>query len=457
MKKDRVIIMGAAGRDFHNFNLCFRRDSNSRVVAFTAAQIPGISHRTYPPSLAGRYYPRGIPIFPEDKLVELIHKHKVNKVVLAYSDLPYTEVMEKCTLVNAAGADFMLLGPSETMLGSRRPVIAITAVRTGCGKSSTTKKVAGILKGMGRRPVIVRHPMPYGDLEKQTCQHFVTYEDLKRENCTIEEREEYEPLIAQGFRVFAGVDYEKVLRRAEREADVIIWDGGNNDFPFFRPDLYITLVDPHRPGHEISYYPGEINLRRADIVIVNKMRTAKKSAVRQVERNIRERNPKATVIHADLAITIDCPECVEERRVLVVEDGPTLTHGGMAYGAGTLAARRYHARIVDPRACLTGSLRRVFKQYPHLGKILPAMGYGERQLEELRGAINCVPCDIVISATPTDLSRIIECNKPIVHVDYELKELEKPDRPSLREVLKKFITSRGLRKRKQGINLDSVG
>lgn len=441
MKKDRVIIMGAAGRDFHNFNLCFRKDPDARVVAFTAAQIPGISRRTYPPSLAGRYYPEGIPIFPEEKLTELIRKHKVNKVVLAYSDLSYSEVMGKSALVNAAGADFVLLGPSETMISSKRPVIAVTAVRTGCGKSAATRRIAGILKEIGVRSAVVRHPMPYGDLEKQVCQRFVTYDDLNRHNCTIEEREEYEPLIARGFVVYAGVDYEKILRRAEREADIIIWDGGNNDFPFFRPDLYITLVDPHRPGHEISYYPGEVNLRKADVVIISKIKTARKSGVKQVEKNIRDRNPGAAVIRADLAITIDCPECVERKKVLVVEDGPTLTHGGMAYGAGTFAAKRYHSRIVDPRPCLAGSLKKVFGQYPHLGKILPAMGYGQKQLEELRRVIDCVECDVVISATPTDLSRIIECNKPIVRVNYELEEL---GRPNLREILKKFIASRKL-------------
>lgn len=441
MKKDRVIIMGAAGRDFHNFNLCFRKDPDARVVAFTAAQIPGISRRTYPPSLAGRYYPEGIPIFPEEKLTELIRKHKVNKVVLAYSDLSYSEVMGKSALVNAAGADFVLLGPSETMISSKRPVIAVTAVRTGCGKSAATRRIAGILKEIGVRSAVVRHPMPYGDLEKQVCQRFVTYDDLNRHNCTIEEREEYEPLIARGFVVYAGVDYEKILRQAEREADIIIWDGGNNDFPFFRPDLYITLVDPHRPGHEISYYPGEVNLRKADVVIISKIKTARKSGVKQVEKNIRDRNPGAAVIRADLAITIDCPECVERKKVLVVEDGPTLTHGGMAYGAGTFAAKRYHSRIVDPRPCLAGSLKKVFGQYPHLGKILPAMGYGQKQLEELRRVIDCVECDVVISATPTDLSRIIECNKPIVRVNYELEEL---GRPNLREILKKFIASRKL-------------
>ncbi|MCQ4573823.1 MAG: cyclic 2,3-diphosphoglycerate synthase [Candidatus Brocadiales bacterium] len=445
MKKDRVIIMGAAGRDFHNFNLCFRKDpENSRVVAFTAAQIPGISRRRYPPSLAGKHYPRGIPIYPEERLVELIRKHKVNKVVLAYSDLPYAEVMKKDALVNAAGADFVLLGPAGTMLKSKKPVVAVTAVRTGCGKSSTTRKIAGLLKKMGVRPVVVRHPMPYGDLEKQTCQRFVNYDDLDRHNCTIEEREEYEPLIDRGFTVYAGVDYGKILRRAEREADVIIWDGGNNDFPFFRPDLYITLVDPHRPGHEVSYYPGEINLRSADVIIINKIKTAKKSGVRQVEKNIRECNPGAVVIHASLAITIDCPECVERKKVLVVEDGPTLTHGGMAYGAGTFAAKRYNSRIVDPRPCLTGSLKKVFRQYPHLSKVLPAMGYGPKQLEELRRVIDCVRCDAVISATPTDLSRIIDCNKPIVRVDYKLEEIKGPGRPGLRKVLKEFLARHGL-------------
>ncbi len=433
--------MGAAGRDFHNFNLCFRKDANSRVVAFTAAQIPGIEHRTYPPSLAGRHYPRGIPIHPEQELSRLIRRHNVNKVILAYSDLPYAEVMHKSAVVNAAGADFVLLGPSKTMIKSKRPVIAVTAVRTGCGKSSTTRKIAGILQDLGRRPVVVRHPMPYGDLEKQTWQRFATYRDLDRHDCTIEEREEYEPLIARGFTVFAGVDYEKILRRAEREADIIIWDGGNNDFPFFWPDLYVTLVDPHRPGHEISYYPGEVNLRSADVVIISKVKTAKKGDVRQVEKNVRERNPGATVIHAELAITVDHPERVERKRVLVVEDGPTLTHGGMSYGAGTFAARRYRSRIVDPRPCLTGSLKKVFGQYPHLGKVLPAMGYGEKQLEELRRAIDCVRCDAVISATPTDLSRIIDCNKPIVRVDYKLEELKRPGRPDLKKILKKFAAA----------------
>ncbi|MDO8137147.1 MAG: cyclic 2,3-diphosphoglycerate synthase, partial [Candidatus Brocadiales bacterium] len=435
MKKEKVVIMGAAGRDFHNFNLCFRNNPRYEVVAFTAAQIPNISNRTYPPILSGKYYPRGIPILPEEELLGLIRRHRVDTVVLAYSDLSYSAVMGKAALVNAAGANFVLLGPGQTMLKANKPVIAITAVRTGSGKSPTTRKVSRVLKKEGLRPVVVRHPMPYGNLEEQVCQRFQRHEDIERHHCTIEEREEYEPLIEEGVTLFAGVDYQKILRQAEREADLILWDGGNNDFPFYQPDLYITLVDPHRPGHEVSYYPGEVNLRLAHVVIINKVSTAQKSAVRQVERNIQKCNPQATVIRADLEVTIDCPECVKNKRVLVVEDGPTLTHGGMPYGAGTLAARQYSARIIDPRPYLVGSLKGVFREYPHLGRVLPAMGYGKVQLEELREVIHRARCDVVVSGTPIDLSRVLGGpNKPIVRVRYELKEL---GRPTLREVLRK--------------------
>ncbi|MEK7241402.1 MAG: GTPase, partial [Planctomycetota bacterium] len=338
MKREKIIIMGAAGRDFHNFNLCYRDNPQYQVVAFTAAQIPNISPRIYPPLLAGKLYPRGIPILPEEELEGLIRRHKAGTVVLAYSDLAYSTVMGKSALVNSAGADFLLLGPGRTMLRSRRPVVAVTAVRTGCGKSPTTRRVCQILKEMGLHPVAVRHPMPYGDLKKQVCQRFKQIRDLDLHGCTVEEREEFEPLIEMGVTLYAGVDYAKILREAEKEADVIVWDGGNNDFPFYLPDLHIVLVDPHRPGHEVSYYPGEVNLRRAHAVIISKVSTAKKTSIRQVERSIREKNPGAKVIYADLEITLDNPETVRNKRVLVIEDGPTLTHGGMPYGAGYVAA-----------------------------------------------------------------------------------------------------------------------
>ncbi len=438
MKREKIIIMGAAGRDFHNFNLCYRDNPQYRVVAFTAAQIPNISPRIYPPILAGRLYPRGIPILPEAELEGLIKRHKVDTVVLAYSDLSYPAVMEKSATVNAAGANFLLLGPESTMLKSKKPVVAVTAVRTGCGKSPTTRKVCQILKEMGLHPVAVRHPMPYGDLKKQVCQRFREVKDLDLHGCTVEEREEFEPLIEMGITLYAGVDYARILREVEKEADVIIWDGGNNDFPFYLPDLHIVLVDPHRPGHEVSYYPGEVNLRRAHMIIVSKVGTARKASIRQVEKNIREKNPNARVIYADLEITLDNLKIIKNRRVLVIEDGPTLTHGEMPYGAGVLAARRYGARIIDPRPFLVGSLKETFRRYPHLGKVLPAMGYGEEQLNEMNHVIREARCDAVISATPTDLCRILVCTKPTVRVRYELKEV---GRPVLRKVLKDFISN----------------
>jgi predicted GTPase len=440
MRREKVIIMGAAGRDFHNFNLCYRDNTQYNVVAFTATQIPNISPRIYPSVLAGRLYPRGIPILPEEGLEGLIKRYKVDTVVLSYSDLAYATVMEKSARVNAVGANFLLLGPDHTMLKSKRPVIAITAVRTGCGKSPTTRRVCQILKEMGKNPVVVRHPMPYGDLQKQVCQRFRQIKDLNAHECTIEEREEFEPLIEMGITLYAGVDYAKILSEAEKGADVIVWDGGNNDFPFYLPDLHLVLVDPHRPGHEVSYYPGEVNLRRAHVVIIPKMNTAKKADIAVVEKNIREKNPGAEVIYADLEITLDNPEKIKGKRVLVIEDGPTLTHGEMPYGAGTLAARRYGARIIDPRPYLVGSLKETFKKYPHLGKVLPAMGYGEGQLQELNEVIQRARCDTVLSATPTDLRKILVCYKPTVRVRYELKELGRPD---LRGVLRSLLSKIG--------------
>lgn len=433
--KTNIIIMGAAGRDFHNHNVFFRRNHYYNVVCFTATQIPNISGRTYPKELAGTHYPKGIPIYPEEQLSKLIKKFKVDQVILAYSDLPFSEVMHKASLVNAAGADFRLMGPEHTMIKSRKPVIAVNAVRTGCGKSQTTRYIADILRSRGKRVVVVRHAMPYGSLLKQVCQRFETYEDLNKHNVTIEEAEEYEPLIEMGLVVYAGVDYEKILRAAEKEADYIIFDGGNNDTSFFKPDIQITLTDPHRPGHEISYYPGETNLRMADVIIINKIKTARKKGIKTVRDNIKKYNPTAVVIEAQSEITVNNPSLLRNRRVLVVEDGPTLTHGGMPYGAGTIAAKRYNAKIMNPRPHLSGSLKDVFKKYPHLGNVLPAMGYSPQQVWELESTINKTPCDAVVSGTPIDLRRIIRAKKPIARIRYELKELGKP---RLETILKKF-------------------
>ncbi|MEX2725486.1 MAG: cyclic 2,3-diphosphoglycerate synthase, partial [Candidatus Freyarchaeota archaeon] len=401
--------MGAAGRDFHNFNVYFRQNDQYEVVAFTAAQIPKIENRVYPPELAGPLYPKGIKIYPEEELPNLIKKYDVDQVVLAYTDLSHITVMNKASLVLACGADFRLMGPKATMLKSKKPVISICAVRTGSGKSQTTRKVCDILRKKGLRVVVVRHPMPYGDLRKQVCERFATYEDLDRYNATIEEREEYEPHIDRGNVVYAGVDYEKVLREAEKEADVIVWDGGNNDFPFFKPDLQIVIVDPHRPGHEISYYPGETNARMADVIIINKIDSAKPDHVEQTLRNIKELNPQATIIKAASPITVENPELIRDKRVLVVEDGPTLTHGGMSYGAGIVAARKYAAKeIVDPRPYTVGSIKRVFETYPHIGCLLPAMGYSPQQINELKETIEAVDCDSIIIGTPIDLRRLLK-------------------------------------------------
>jgi len=425
MAKRRALIMGAAGRDFHNFNCLFRNDPDVEVVAFTATQIPDIAGRVYPPSLAGRLYPKGIPIHPEQDLEKLIREHDVHEVWFSYSDVPHQYVMDKGSHVVAWGASFGICSVQRTMLPSSRPVIAICAVRTGVGKSQTTRYVSRILKELGRKVVAVRHPMPYGDLAKQACQRYETYEDLDRYDCTIEEREEYEPHIDKGFIVYAGVDYEMILREAEKEADVILWDGGNNDTPFYKPDLHITLVDPHRAGHELTYYPGESNFLMADLLIVNKVQTADPVKVEEELDTCRRYNPRARVIKCASKIVVDRPELIAGRRALVVEDGPTLTHGGMTYGAGWFAAKNAGAaEIVDPKPFAVGSIAETYKKYPNSGQILPAMGYSDQQISDLEATINATPCDVVVEGTPIDLTRILKVNKPIAEVTYELEELE---------------------------------
>ncbi|MEM2870061.1 MAG: cyclic 2,3-diphosphoglycerate synthase [Thermoplasmata archaeon] len=430
--------MGAAGRDFHNFNIAFRNDPSHQVVAFTATQIPDIAGRVYPPVLAGPLYPEGIPIHPEEELPKLIKRHKVDEVIFAYSDISHVELMHKASMVLALGADFRLMGTTPTMLRSRLPVISVCAVRTGAGKSQTTRAISRILKERGYRVVAIRHPMPYGDLSRQVAQRFASFEDMDREDCTIEEREEYEPHIANGVVVFAGVDYEKILHMAEKEADVIIWDGGNNDTSFYHSDLHIVIADPFRPGHEVTYHPGETNLRMADVVIINKVDTADGENVEIVRRNIRAVRPGAIIIDAASPLTVEGDgKKIQGKRVLVVEDGPTVTHGGMKFGAGFIAAREFGAaEIVDPRPYAIGSIKSTYEAYPHLGTILPAMGYTDPQCEELEQVINSAPCDLVISGTPIDLSRAIKVKKPIVRVRYELQEIGKPD---LKEVMDKFI------------------
>jgi len=427
MSKTRVLIMGAAGRDFHNFNTVFRDNPAYQVVAFTATQIPDIEGRLYPPELAGSLYPQGIPIYPENDLAALIRQQAIDEVVFAYSDVSHEYVMHKASLVLAAGADYRLIGPRLTMLKSSKPVVGVGAVRTGCGKSQTTRAVSRALRKLGYRVAVVRHPMPYGDLARQAVQRFATYDDLDRHEATIEEREEYEPHIDSGVVVFAGVDYERILREAEREADIVLWDGGNNDLPFYAPDLYFVLVDPHRPGHEQSYHPGEANLRMADVVIINKIDTADQAGVQQVRASIRALNPAATVIDAASPIFVDDPAAIHGKRVLVVEDGPTLTHGEMAYGAGVVAAQRFGAaELVDPRPYAVRSIAETFAKYPNTGTLLPAMGYGEGQRADLEETIRATPCDLVIVATPIDLSRVIALDKPAQRVRYELQELGQP-------------------------------
>jgi len=434
MKK--VFIMGAAGRDFHNFNTYFRDNPNFQVMAFTASQIPDIDGRKYPSSLAGKLYPDGIPIYAEEELEALIKKHGATKVYFSYSDVSHEYVMHKASQVQAAGASFVLLGPVDTMVKSKKPVVSVCAVRTGSGKSQTSRKAALILKKKGRRVAVVRHPMPYGDLAKQRVQRFATYEDMAKHECTIEEREEYEPHVKHGIIVYAGVDYEAILREAEKEADVILWDGGNNDVPFYTPDLEIVVVDPHRAGHELLYYPGETNFRRADVLIINKLDTAAKENVEKVIENIKAVNPAATVIRAKSPISVQNGGEITGKRVLVIEDGPTVTHGGMAFGAGIVAASKYGAaEVVDPRPFAVGSIKKTFEKYRHLDKVLPAMGYGESQVKELAETINGIDCDLIISGTPIDLNRLIKTRRPMLPVGYELEEIGSP---TLEDVLERF-------------------
>jgi len=425
MSKTKVVIMGAAGRDFHNFNCLFRDNEDYDVVAFTATQIPDIEGRTYPAELAGSLYPDGIPILAEEDLEKVVRDNDIDEVWFSYSDVPHSYVMNKGSEVIGWGPHFGICSATKTMVPSTKPLIAITAVRTGVGKSQTTRYVSRVLKSMGKKVVAIRHPMPYGDLAKQACQRFENYEDLDRHQCTIEEREEYEPHIDNGFVVYAGVDYERILREAEKEADVILWDGGNNDTPFYKPDLHITLVDPHRPGHELSYYPGETNLRISDLLIVNKVNTADPEKVEEVLENCRAANPSARVITCRSVITSDHPELIKDKRALVVEDGPTLTHGGMAYGAGWFAAKQAGAaEIVDAKPYAVGTIKKTYEKYPNAGDILPAMGYGDQQVSELQETINATPADVVVEGTPIDLQRIITVNKPIANVAYELEEVE---------------------------------
>jgi len=419
-EKKKVIIMGAAGRDFHNFNVFFRENDDYEVVAFTATQIPDIHGRKYPPELSGKFYPKGIPIYAEEKLTDLIKENNIDEVVFAYSDLPYDYVMGKSAVVNAAGADFILMGTENTMIKSTKPVIAVCAVRTGCGKSQVSRAIFEILRKKGIRVASIRHPMPYDtDLTSQICQRFASYEDLDKFRCTIEEREEYEPYIDMGGVIFAGVDYGKILEEAEKEADVIIWDGGNNDFSFYKPDLLITIADPHRAGHEISYYPGELNIRTADVVIINKVNTAEKNNIETVRENVKKVNPSAQIINGISEVIVENKEMIAGKKVLVIEDGPTVTHGGMPYGAGTVAAEDNDVgEIVDPREFAVGSITDTFNKYTHLTKVLPAMGYGKKQIKELEQTINNTDCEVVVSGTPIDITRVLKSSKPIVRVRY---------------------------------------
>lgn len=440
MRKINVLIMGAAGRDFHNFNVVYRNNPLYNVVAFTATQIPNIDGRKYPASLAGKLYPKGIPIFPESELISLIKKHDVQQVIFSYSDVPFNYVMSKGAMVNAAGADFITLGANDTMIKSTKPVVAVVASRTGAGKSQTSRKVVEILQGLGKKTVSVRHPMPYGDLAKQKVQRFAAISDLKKHDCTIEEMEEYEPHIARGNVIFAGVDYEAILREAEKEADIIIWDGGNNDTSFYKSDLTVTVVDPHRAGHEMSYFPGRTNIHLADVVVINKVDSANLEQINTVRNNVSMLNPVAKIVEAASPISLDFEKdanLIRGKRVLVIEDGPTLTHGEMKYGAGTIAAQKFEAaEIVDPRPYAVKSISDTYKKYPNIGILLPAMGYGDKQMKDLEATIAKVPCDAVIIGTPIDLRRVIKINKPAVRVSYNLQEIGHPD---LKSILTDFV------------------
>ena len=435
----RVLILGAAGRDFHNFNVYFRDNPDYKIVAFTATQIPNIDGRKYPPELAGELYPDGIPIIDENNLTQLIQESKIDLVVFSYSDVSHEQVMHLGSRVLAAGADYMLLGPRHTMVVSKVPVVAVCAVRTGAGKSQTSRRVATVLEKMGKNVVVVRHPMPYGDLVRQTVQRFATMDDLEFHEVTIEEREEYEPHLKAGRIVYAGVDYEQILRQAEQEADIVIWDGGNNDYAFYKPDLLITVVDPHRAEHTALYHPGETNVRMADVVLINKVDTAPPDGVNRARAIIRELNPKAIQIEAASPIYVEDAAAIQGKRVLVVEDGPTLTHGEMAYGAGWVAAQRYGAsEIVDPHPFAVGSIREIYEKYPTTGPVLPAMGYGKDQIEELEETIRRTPADLVLVATPIDLRNLIDIDQPVQSVRYELQEIGEP---TLKDVLKQFVAT----------------
>ncbi len=437
MDRLRTLIMGAAGRDFHNFNVVYRDDTRYEVVGFTAAQIPNIADRRYPRELAGRGYPEGIPIFDEHELAALINRLAVRQVVFSYSDVSYVYVMHRAAIANAAGADFVLLGPDQTMLKSRKPVVAICAVRTGAGKSQTTRRIARLLRDQRLKTCVVRHPMPYGDLIAQRVQRFATLADMERQHCTIEEIEEYEPHIVSGSVVYAGVDYAAILKEAEADADVILWDGGNNDFPFYRPDLHIVVADPLRLGNELTYYPGEANLRMADVAVINKIDTADLQATQELRDHIRAANPRAVIIEAASPVTADHPELVTDRKVLVVEDGPTVTHGEMRFGAGTVIAKKFGAReIVDPRAFAVGSIAETYRTYPAIGPLLPAMGYSDQQVRDLEATIDRVPCDVVVVGTPIDLGRLIKIRKPVVRARYDLQEIGQPD---LAQVITDFL------------------
>jgi predicted GTPase len=443
MDRTKILIMGAAGRDFHNFQVCFRDDPSVEVVAFTATQIPGIENRIFPPELSGSLYPSGVPILPEENLPEIIRKHGVQQVIFAYSDIAHTDVMHKASLAMSLGADFVLLGPDRTMVKSSIPVISVCAVRTGCGKSGITEKVWEILKGKGIRTVVVRHPMPYCDLNRMRVERFAALEDLDRYACTVEEREEYEHLVVKGITVYAGVDYESILRAAEKEAQVILWDGGNNDFSFYRPDLEIVVLDPHRPGHERLYHPGEVNLLRAKVLVINKVDTATPEAVGRLLTSIAQANPGAKVLQTASRIYVEGGDRIKGKKVLVVEDGPTVTHGGMTYGAGALAARQHGAaELVDPRPFAVGSLKSVLEAYPHLTQALPAEGYFPRQLKDMEATIQATPCDLVLIATPIDLSRLIRISRPVLRVSYRVEDWGEP---TLTQMIQGFIQEKNLK------------
>ena len=437
MKKQNIVIMGAAGRDFHNFNVFFRNNKDYQVKAFTATQIPDIAGRKYPSELSGKQYPDGIPIFPEDDLPGLIKQFDIVQVILAYSDLPHQYVMDRASIVIAAGADFRLMGPKNTMLKAKVPVISVCATRTGSGKSQTTRKVTQILNEIGKKVVVIRHPMPYGDLRKQIWQRYEIYHDLDRYQCTIEEREEYEPHLDLGNIVYAGVDYGEILKRAQKEADVIVWDGGNNDIPFYHPDLHIVVTDPHRVGHEKTYYPGAVNLRMADVVVINKIDTAEPKSVEQLRINIHDMASNAILIEAASPLQVNQSELIRGKKVMVIEDGPTLTHGEMRFGAGVVAAQKFGAsEIIDPRPYATGSIKKTYQKYPHIGFLLPAMGYGQEQIKELESTIDNSDAELIVIGTPIDLSRVMKINKEYVRVRYELQEIGKPD---LKEILMKHF------------------